>query len=396
MAANDWYSGEDHIHYGRSDAHDDYSLQLFTRAEDLKVANLLQMDDALGVYFQQYDWRTVRSDPKAPFVLVPGQEAPRTAVLGHTTQLNIKNFIRHPDHYLLYQKVFEETHAQGGLAGFAHLIARPDLDPIYQPRGMAIEVPFGLVDFAEVFTNVEGNPSLWFDYLNLGFKIPPTAGTDWPYGSVPGSSRNYVKIDGPFVPQAWFDSLKMGRTFITTGPMLEFSINGQGIGSEIHVKKGEPLMVEAKASINPDLGALSELDLIEQGDPVKTVSSKAGAPALHLHDALVAQHGAWFVLRVRGKGDAVLALSAPIYVSVDGQRFWKPSAVPSIVAKLKSQMSEVLKPNPTEEGGEEWLTMQAAVTQQWNAQWDALKARIDQASAIYDDLVKRALSSNER
>ncbi|MBI4166189.1 MAG: CehA/McbA family metallohydrolase [Acidobacteria bacterium] len=396
MAAKGWYSGEDHIHYARSSKHDDTSLQLFARAEDLKVANILQFDNIVNTYLPHYDWQPVVLDPKSPFVLVPGQEAPRTASLGHTSQLNIREPVRDPAHYLLYHKIFENVHVQGGLAGYAHVIGRPDVDPLYGVRGMAIDVPFGLVDFAEILTNAPGTPSIWFDFLNLGYKLPPTAGTDWPWGRVPGTARNYVQIDRPFTPQAWFDELKKGRTFVTTGPMLEISVNGQGVGSEIHVKSGEPLAIKAKASINPDIDALSSLELIEQGEAVKTASSGSGAPEMELRHDLTAKHGTWFVLRARGKNPDVIALSAPIYVFVDGQSFWKRSEVPSIVAKLKSQMQEILRPNPLETEATEGYETQETFAKYWDAQQGLLKERIDQANAIYDDLVRRAAAPSDQ
>ena len=62
--------------------------------------------------------------------------------------------------------------------------------------------------------------------------------------------------------------------------MLEISINGQGMGSEVHVRSGGPLMIKAKASINPDIDALASLELIEQGEAVKAwVVLRAGQSA---------------------------------------------------------------------------------------------------------------------
>lgn len=394
MAAKGWYSGEDHIHYPRNSKQDDCTLQLFSRAEDLKLANILQFDNIANTYLSHYDWTPVLSDPKAPFALVPGQEAPRTTRLGHTTLLNIRKPYRDPAHYLLYHKAFENAHAQGGLAGYAHVVGAGGFH--YEPgtfdaRGLAIDVPFGLVDFVEVMMPRLTGTSIWFDFLNLGYKISPTAGTDYPFYAVPGTVRNYVQIDKPFTPQAWFDELRKGRTFVTSGPMLEMSINGWGVGSEIQVKRGEPLVIDATASINPDIDELSSLELIEQGDVVKTVSSHSGAPELKLLDDNLAKHGTWFVLRARGKNPDVIALSAPIYVLVDGQSSWKPSDVPSIVAKLKSQMQEVLN-SDQQETTEAWEA-QEPFSRNWDAQQGLLRERIEQANAIYNDLAKRAAAS---
>lgn len=390
MAVKGWYSGDGHIKYPRRSTHDDQTLLTFFRAEDLRVANVVQIDNSANTYLAHHNWKPVASDHEASFVVVPGQEAPRTTRLGHTLQLNIKEPIRDTAHYLLYHKLFEKVRAQGGLTGYAHAVG-PGFDPVtFEARGMAVDVPFGLVDFMEVMTLHMSGTSIWFDFLNLGYKISPTAGTEYPFGGVPGTVRNYVHVAQPFTPQAWFDGLKQGRTFVTSGPMLEVSANGYGVGAEIHLKRGEPLAIEAKASMNPDIGALASLELIEQGDAVKAITSQSGVPEMKLRHEVAARDGTWFVLRARGMNSDVIALSAPIYVSVDGQRFWKRSAVPAIAAKLKAQMREILNPNQLETT-EAWETREP-FAKYWLEQQEALKERVHQANAIYDDLVKLAMT----
>jgi hypothetical protein len=394
MATSGWYSGEDHIHYTRESEHDDHDLGVFTEAEDLNVANILQMGNIAATGFAQRNWKPIISERAPSFVLVPGQEDPRTSYRGHTIQLNLKRPVRKPTHYLLYHEVFEDVRTQGGLTGYAHVNPLQD-EGLNEVTGMAIDVPFGLVDFAEIFSLHFTDESIWFDFLNLGYKIAPSAGTDYPWGDVPGAVRNYVKIDGAFTPQAWFTGLKQGHTFVTSGAVLELTINGQGMGSEIRVKNGDPLMIRARAEINPDMGAISWLELIEQGGPVKVTSSEKGAPALQLDCDLPAKHGTWFVVRAHGPNKEILAESAPIYVFVDGQGFWSPAEVPAIVAKLKRRMQALLGPYQVEACCEDWETREPN-EKYWDAQQGALMERIHQAAAIYDDLVKRAAAASSR
>jgi hypothetical protein len=257
-------------------------------------------------------------------------------------------------------------------------------------RGLAIDVPFGLVDFLEIMSLNWTGTSIWFDFLNLGYKLPPSAGTDYPLLGVPGAMRDYVQVDRPFTSQAWFDGLKAGRVFVTTGPMLEFTVNGRGMGSELHVKSGDPLLIRAAASINPDIDELSSLDLIEQGDTVRSVSAQSrGRTELHLD--LTATHGTWFVLRARGKNSDVIAVSSPVYVSVDGEKFWKRSAVRSIVEKLKLRMQEIFTAGRLD--GTDPYETRETFAKHWDTEQSALRERADQASAMYDDLVKGAAAA---
>jgi hypothetical protein len=212
MAGQQWYSGDDHIHYARESAHDDRALQRFALAEDLRVANVLLAGNIARSYFDQYDWHPVASDREPSFVLVPGQEDPRTTVRGHTIHLNIREPARDPTRYLLYHEVFENTRAQGGLTGYAH-VSSGGFETMNAATGLALDVPCGLVDFVEILSWEKTPDSTWFDFLNLGYKLSPTAGTDYMgYGAI-GSVRNYVHVPDRFSLQAWFDGLKKGRTF---------------------------------------------------------------------------------------------------------------------------------------------------------------------------------------
>src|SRR5262249_7700135 len=154
-----WYSGDGHIHYARESAEDDQSLLLVTEAEDLNVGNILQMGNSGNTHFRQYAWRPVANQDRTAFVLVPGQEDPRTARRGHTIQLNLKEPIRDPAHYVLYHEVFSQTHAQGGITGYAHIGYE---EPQWGAQaGLALDVPFGLVDFVEVLQWGTADPKTW-------------------------------------------------------------------------------------------------------------------------------------------------------------------------------------------------------------------------------------------
>ena len=62
LPAKGWYSGDNHIHYIRHDKNDDLGLLLFTQAEDLRVANILQMGNVATAVWPDYGWSP------APFV----------------------------------------------------------------------------------------------------------------------------------------------------------------------------------------------------------------------------------------------------------------------------------------------------------------------------------------
>ena len=60
---------------------------------------------------------------------------------------------------------------------------------------------------------------LWYRYLNCGFRLTATAGTDKMTTFVTvGANRVFARVDGEFTYQNWIDALKAGRTFITNSP----------------------------------------------------------------------------------------------------------------------------------------------------------------------------------
>jgi hypothetical protein len=224
LPAKGWYSGDNHIHYIRHSQSDDPNLLPFTQAEDLHVANILQMGNIAGVLWPQYGWSPVVAASNESYSFVPGQEDPRTQRVGHTISLNLKEPIRSPQHYLIYRPIFEEARTQGAVTGYAHVQA----PRAWGPKGLALDVPFKLVDFVEVLQMGHAGTELWFDFLNLGHKLAPSAGTDYMWDfTLPGAERSYVYVPHPFTLEAWFDGLKKGNTFVTNGPMLEFTVNGK-------------------------------------------------------------------------------------------------------------------------------------------------------------------------
>lgn len=403
LPAQGWYSGDNHIHYDRASAEDDRKLLLITQGEDVRVASTLLYGNSGHTYYHSHDWRPVLGGPRGSYVLKAGQEEPRTTKRGHTLQLNLPGPIRDTDHYLLYDQVFAKTHEQGGVTGYAHVMDRVDASTLHAlgyRTGLALDMPFGLVDVIEVLQAAQESTNAWFEYLNLGYKLQPSAGTDCcaglstPYADLPGSVRSYVRVDGALTTQAWFDGLKQGRTFVTNGPMLDFSVNGREMGSHLQLKKGDKLTISAAASMNPDVDRLRRLELVEQGAVIKTVASQQGSEELRLELQLEAKHGTWFVLKAYGRQDGfqrnVVAMSAPIYVAVDGSSFWKPAAVPEIVARLKEDLQKVLiSPQDAPDPIEMWDTTEPDL-QHWEAQRALLQQRVQRASDIYDELARQA------
>ncbi|HEY6123174.1 MAG TPA: CehA/McbA family metallohydrolase [Steroidobacteraceae bacterium] len=399
MPAAGWYSGDAHIHVTRDEVADP-QLWGFVSAEDVHVGNLLEMGNVQNVYFHQPKaWGKASRFERDGHFIVSGQESPRTGQFGHTIHFNIQRPVHlKTDEYFLYHKVFQEVASQpGGISGFAHMGWRGAGEQGNRTgqmnRGMALLAPLGLVDFIEVLQGGRLVNEGWYRLLNLGYRVKPAAGTDWPYSDFPGVVRFYVKVDGPFNLDSWFASYDKGRTFVTNGPLLDFTINGKGIGEELRVKRGTRLDVAAAARLNPQLDKLDRLELVVLGD-VDATQSADGKESVSLRKELTAEHSMWVAVRAFGARqdprNTTIAHSAPIYVVVDDEPTWKREAVPEIVAELRGRVQRILTdPIDTPISGNEVWETRLTLQDQWLLQQPLLKPTVDAADAAYQKLLDR-------
>lgn len=395
MPAAGWYSGDAHIHVTRDNVEDD-NIWGFVAAENVHVGNLLEMGNIQNVYFKQPTaWGRESRYLNDGHAIVSGQEAPRTRQFGHTIHFNIRRPVHLPtDEYFLYDKVFEDIAAQGGVSGFAHMgwNSAGETSPAGQMnRGMVVLAPMGLVDFIEVLQGGRLTNDGWYRLLNLGYRVTPAAGTDWPYSDFPGVVRNYVQLDGPLDLDNWYDAFEAGRTFVTNGPLLELSVNGVGMGRELKVPRGTKLSVAAAAKLNPDVDTLDRLELVVLGDVADTASA-GGSDAVALTKEIVAERSMWIAVRAYGgrqqPRNTTIAHSAPVYVVVGDEPTWKRDAVPEIVAELRGRLRRILTdPHDTPIGGNEPWETRLTLVDQWLLQQPLLKPRVDAADALYQKLL---------
>jgi hypothetical protein len=198
MPAAGWYSGESHVHLMREQT-EDLAVWNLLAAEDLYVSNLVEMGNITTTYFPQPSWGREGTFGHAGRFLVAGQEDPRTVMRGHTLHWNTGVHAHLEDSFFLYHTVFEKTRATGAVTGYAHRG-----EGFNGERGLATDVPFGLVEFIEVLQSGRINTDVWYSFLNLGFRVSPAGGADYPYigPTLPGIERTYVKVEGPLTPDA--------------------------------------------------------------------------------------------------------------------------------------------------------------------------------------------------
>jgi hypothetical protein len=88
-----------------------------------------------------------------------------------------------------------------------------------------------------------------------------------------------------------------------------------------------------------------------------------------------------------------VAHSAPVFVIVDGQPFWKTEAVGAIAAEQKARLVELMTVRVDPRGDlEPWETL-PIMPQEWERQQAMLADRVKEATTRYDQLAARAAAS---
>lgn len=376
MPARGWFSGDGHVHLARNRRDNDHILS-FLKAEDIHLSNLLRADNIGARHYEQYAYGPGGRFGDGRHAIAPGVEGPRTAQLGHVIALNPTRALYDPRTYFLYHRQLQAYHAQGALTGYAHVGA----DEFRASSGLALDAPLGHVDFVEVLQNGRLGTELWYELLDLGYKVAPTAGSDFPYYDQPGAVRNYVSLDGAFSIDSWFDGLRAGRTFVTNGPMLQFSVQGRPPGSHVSVPKGGTLSIEASGWLNPDLGMLRSLEVVSCG---KVVATRAIADGTVWQVAVPAAGSGWIALRAKGSNSTV-AHTAPIYVDGGDGRSWCRDRVPGLTDRMLARL-DALEKRDIDQFRELEYWDSNRIRARYAGQRGRLLAQIEKARAAYRKL----------
>ena len=330
MNAERYFSGDTHVHFlSTQGAHTE------AQGEDLGVVNLLLSQwGHLFTNTEEFIGRpTTSADGRS---IVYATQENRQHVLGHLTLLGLKEQVAPwcsdgPGEAELGGNMevtlshwADACHAQGGTVVLPH-IPNPNCEP-------ATLIATGRVDAVEYLTNAMYGHIEYYRYLNCGYKLPLVGGTDKMSSDVPvGVYRTYVHIpeNEEFNYDNWCKYMSAGNTFLSGGPMIQLSVNGQPIGSTINLPgNGGTVEVEAAAdSIFP----IHTLQIVQAGQVVASTEDNNGTRQLRLKANLKVDKHSWIAARCGGPNYAqaiphhdgwrrgIIAHTSPIYIAVGGE-----------------------------------------------------------------------------
>jgi hypothetical protein len=340
--ARGWFPGESHIHanYGYGPWYNSPRTMLAQCAgEDLAVSNLMVANsDGDGVFDREY-FRG-RPDPLSDgrTVLYWNEEF-RSTIWGHMTLLNLKQLVEpidtgflhttHPYDVPTNADVADLTHDENGLANYTHP-AQDVSDPYvtaYSAKALPMDVALGKIDSVDVMgSDHEANLPLWYRLLNCGFRIPASAGTDCFLNRIPsrlpGADRVYVKVEGAFTYDRWIAGLKAGRTFVTNGPVLEFTADGHDPGASLRVGAGAGVRVRGRVTSQ---FPLDRIEIVRDGKVIAAARAAGERLAAEVEQVVPFEQSGWVAVRASGPphrdqpGGSPFGHTGAVYVEVAGR-----------------------------------------------------------------------------
>lgn len=353
LRSQDWVTADTHVHFISP-----HTAWLEAQGEGVNVVNLLASQ--WGRLFTNVGDYTGRVGVVEDDVIVYVGTENRNHMLGHMSMLGTKglsvfpmccggpseSWVGDPDFCMMAEWALENRRKGG-------LVIRPHF-PICGHTEDPVPILKGLVDALEI-RDLQGKdfPSQeWYRYLNCGYRVAIAGGTDKMGASTAlGWQRTYAKIDHnrPFTYENWIRAVRAGRTFATSGPVLDVLVEGKGIGDTIRMpSNGGTLEVHATAE---SFWPLGKIEIVYNGRVVSCKSAPKGLKKLYVKDNIRVGGSGWIAARCSGHanhpGAYIGAHTSPVYIKCGRTRAFDGPAAEHMLALV--------------EGGIEYLNTLATV-----------------------------------
>lgn len=173
----------------------------------------------------------------------------------------------------------------------------------------------------------------WYRYLNCGYRVAAVGGTDKMSAGMPvGGVRTYAHLgpDEGLAFDTWARAVRAGRTFTTSGPLINMTVDGQPLGSDLRLPaRGGTLEVEAVAhSVWP----IHALEIVVNGQVVADTREPAGSRDLRVRHQVKLTDSAWIAARCGSRLQVnhcwpvhLGAHTSPVYVVCGDKELFSPS-----------------------------------------------------------------------
>ena len=350
-----YYAGDTHIHMKRRNAEDDERALDLMSAEDIQYGFILCMNDP-RIYSGRMDlqeWPQKRGfgansvQQRGIYGIASAQEY-RSKEYGHICllmhdRLVLEGATINPNNWPVFGLVGLETRERGGYAFHAHGGYSKEIFADYVQRATDGVELLQMAHYRGI--GLTG----WYRILNLGFRFPGLAGSDFPYVRALGDCRTYVYSAKRPSFAEWAKHAAEGRSFFTTGPLLLLEVDGKRPGDILNVKGGQAKQVQVKVDVRSEVTPIEHVELIVNGKVTQRWDMPKGDKSMgiwhKLEIPLEIEKPSWIAARAygispTGRSDAE-AHTNPVYVYLDGKKPFEAADVDWLVEQLDGQIEEL-------------------------------------------------------
>jgi len=186
----------------------------------------------------------------------------------------------------------------------------------------------------------------YYRLLDCNVRVPLVAGSHkLLYNEVLGHPRSYARLqpDQALTYSNWIDAIRAGRTFVTRGPLLDLTINGQEPGAVIELPANTD-RVRVRASARSQ-SPFERLEIVINGHAVAAVEASGSPSSAIIEGELEIPGSGWIAARCWGgdladpAAETVTAHTSPTYVEVAESPH---AGDPINVAYLLDQLNQTL------------------------------------------------------
>ena len=347
MGAKGWYSGSTHMHmnYGGNLHNTLENLLTMSAAEDQDIANELVANKDNRVLDYQYFVPGGQAHPVSwPDRLMLVSQEYRPPFYGHVFLLGLKDHLLSPwstgyeqtaieSLYPSNTDMFRKARKQDATTGYVHSFFGEN-DPLEgnlgQGKGFMVDAALGTTDGIEWSFSWRAPFNPWYAVLNNGLRVTATGGedsmSDLHISKLVGSARTYVYTgDRGLQVDPWLEGIRTGKTFMSTGPLLDVRMNGKIPGEDIALPEGGgtvDLSVWMR-SIVP----VEKVMLIFNGHVVEELPLSQDRRSVDVTKSVPVTGSGWFHVRAEGTREEsypldtgyAQAFTSPIWVTVGDQ-----------------------------------------------------------------------------
>ena len=149
-----------------------------------------------------------------------------------------------------------------------------------------------------------------------------------------GTARVYVHAPGPFREGVYLEALRHGRSFVTSGPFLDFFLAGERPGGVVRGGRDASWRLTLAAP-----GPVGQVDILLNGEVVATLPGLDAAGTRTLEGSVGLPSGGWVAARAHGgveswpgMNGSVFAQTSPVWIESVGSR--EPAAAARAAADL--------------------------------------------------------------